>query len=288
MKFNSKLNRVVKSVGYKDLRVSGFNCEVSLLELNRQKYVKWVKKYFPDYRKIHQDICSKKLIELYTTFFLLKIKHDETYMDAAGGKYSYVDKIKSKKGLLQDIRISEKLKEHFPKKVSFIESDAGKIPLKNESMDCISCHHSFEHFQGNSDIKFIKEIQRLLSKKGRCAIIPMLIGNKYIEVSDREDFKKHFDRSSKKLIDKTAILPGGKHSGNFARIYDIQAFQRRVLKNIDNKKFEVILYELRINQKPLPNMKLACHKIATKINYPYRVLFIRRKKEYNNLFLIYT
>jgi len=278
MKFNSKLNKIVKAVGYKELKASGFNCEISLLELNHQKYVKWVKKYFPDYKKIHQNIYSKKLIELYTTFFLLKIKHDETYMDAAGGKYSYIDKIKSKKRLLQDIRIPKKLKEHFPKKVNFIESDAGKIPLKNESICCISCHHSFEHFQRNSDIKFIKEVQRLLSKKGRCAIIPILIGDKYIEVNDKKDFKKHFDKLSKKLIDKTAILPGGKHSGNFARIYDINAFQRRVLKNIDNKKFEAILYELRMNRKPLPNMKLACHKIATKINYPYRTLFIRRKK----------
>lgn len=214
----------------------------------------------------------QKQIEFYVTYTLLDIKPNEVYMDVAGGINTYIDKINCKKKYLQDIRISDNIKLQLGTEIDYIESDAGNIQLPDESVDKISVHHSFEHFQDNSDILFIKDVQRLLKKGGKCCMIPIFIARKFFEVTAAINFSKKFSKRSKRIIDPTALVSGGTSSGNYARFYDIQAFKERVIDMIDLVRFKVTIAELKMEGMVMP-------KTTTLVECPYKALIIEKEKE---------
>ncbi|MCK4886895.1 MAG: class I SAM-dependent methyltransferase [Planctomycetes bacterium] len=247
--------------------------------IDKSCFCDWVYKYYPRWQTTFgPQIFNKKLVEFYTTYSLLKPTHDDAFMDAAGGIDSYLMNINCRKKYLQDIKISDKVKKVLTKEVELIECDAGKIELPSQSLNKISCHHSFEHFQGNADTLFIKEVQRLLAPGGICCILPVFLANEYIEVTDRLTFRMRFDKRSKYIIDPTASLPGGLASGSYARIYDVLAFQKRILDEIDYNDFKVSIVEICLNDIPLPNMSLKCHKRVSCANYPYRAFLLKRNQ----------
>lgn len=272
---NLIINHQVMPISFDELSVLK-GVKLTYFNIDINDFEKWIKQYFPEFRMQFKHLLHKKLIEFYTTFTLLDSQPDDVIMDAAGGLYTYLDKIESRKIYLQDIMISKALKNNLGKKVEFIESDVCEINLPDNSIDKISCHHSFEHFQSDSDILFIKEIQRLLNMEGKCCILPIFIADRYIEVTNALTFNKKFDIKSKLVIDPTAIIPGGKESGRYSRIYNLNAFQERILNNIDYSNFKVTISELRMNGNAVPDLTLKCHKDIAEIERPYRAMVIER------------
>ncbi|MGA1871254.1 MAG: methyltransferase domain-containing protein [bacterium] len=273
--YNLIIDKMVKPISFHELsKIKGVNLEY--FDINKSEYKLWVKKYYPDWESQFGCIFHKKLIEFYITFSFLTPKPDDIFMDAAGAVNSYISNLKCKKKYLQDNRIPQSIRAKLGNDIHYIESDGGSIPLSNRSVDKISCHHSFEHFQEFSDILFINEIQRLLRPKGKCCIIQVFIGDRFIELTDAITLKKKFDGRSKRVIDPSSILPGGRNCGNFARIYDVKTFQERVIEKIDLLKFNVTISELRLDRQNIPDLTLDCHKHVTSINRPYRAMTIER------------
>jgi len=254
------------------------NIEIERVDFNNEEYETWVNEFFPQWRTQFVHIRHKKLIEFFSTYIMLIPQANDVFMDAAGGIKSYLPKINCKKKYMQDIRISLNLRQQLGNLIEYIECDGGKIPLPDESIDKISCHHSFEHFQKDSDTLFIKEAQRLLKQDGKCCILPIFLSDQYVEVTDSLSFSMKFDDRSKRVIDPTATIPGGSRCGNYARIYDLKAFQKRVLNNIDFSRFKVTMSELSIDGDVLIDLTLKCHKKITAINRPYRAMTLERTK----------
>jgi hypothetical protein len=276
---NAIVDRLVHSVAWEELTKQIDNCVLAASELSSRKLQDWAAEYYPDYLATFGDLRHKKLIEFYTTFRILSPCSQHVFMDAAGGANGYLAHLRCRKKILQDKRISTSTREALGPDVQYLEGDAGAIPLPDRSVDCIACHHSFEHFQGDSDTAFIKEVQRLLAVGGRCCIVPLFIVNRYCEITDRISFRLKFDRGSLRIIDPTAVIPGGSGSGNYARAYDVSAFQRRVMQGVDLARFKVSICSLSIDGEVLPDMSLRCHKTTTGLNFPYRALVIDRISE---------
>lgn len=275
--YNVLLNKEVASIGDNILcELSDIN--IKQIDLQKERYLDWVNIYFPDYKVKFNYAFHKKIIELYSSWAFLEILNKDVYMDVGGGEYTYINSINAHRKILQDIRISKKLMLRMSTGIEFLECSAGDIKIQNHCVDKISCHHAFEHFQGDTDILFIKEVQRILQLNGICVIVPFFIGDKYIECSDRSDFNKFNDQSAKHLVDITATLPGGEFSGSFARIYNPEAFKRRILNNIELERFNVQIVTILIDNHLVPDMQLTCHKKSSKINFPYRCLIIKRMK----------
>jgi len=250
--------------------------ELKTFAFKRADYQVWVEKLFPGYLKQYSHLEHKKLQEFYISCHLLGPQPQQVFMDAAGGANGYLSRLDCRRKILQDIRISEATRNFLGSAVEYVEGDARRLPLDDASVDRISCHHSFEHFRGDSDRHFVQELQRILAPGGRCCIVPILTGDRYVEVTDRFTRRYRTDDRAHYLIDPTANVPGGEGSGNFARVYDIQALQERVIDGFDQDQFRVSIHAAEMDGQPVPDRILPCHRFVSGVNYPYRALVIDR------------
>ena len=101
--------------------------------------------------------------------------------------------------------------------VQLIRGSVDKIPIDENCINKISCHHLLEHFQYNADIKSIQEIQRILDKNGNCVNVPIFTSNNHYLITDSDQFN-FWEEEGVGIVDRSATLPGGNRSGNFARV----------------------------------------------------------------------
>ena len=251
-------------------------CECNRIDIDFNDLSVWCDRYVPEWRRTFGEARHKKLIEFYCSYRVLNIEAKDTLMDVAGGVYGYLQHTAASRRILQDRVVAQGTRAALGSGVEYVCSGAGAIPLQDRSVDKISAHHSFEHFQGNEDSRFIDEVQRLLSPGGICCIVPFLLSSRHYEITDKLTFRQKYDPGSHRLIDPTASLPGCAFSGHYARVYDVRAFCNRILSRIDTTRFAVFLSALEMNGVAVPDLTLPCHRGVAAVNYPYRSLVIRR------------
>jgi SAM-dependent methyltransferase len=273
---NVLLDRAVRAVPAAHLGALR-GVELGIVELGRAALERWVDRHVPDWRIRFGRPLHNKLVQFFTSFALLEPRAEHAFLDAAGGIHTYLPALPCRARYLQDVQISRGLRQQLGPDVAYVEGDAGRIPLAAESIDRIACHHSFEHFQGDGDVRFVREVQRLLAPGGRCCIVPLFVGDRYAEVTDAFTLSRKFDRRSRRVIDPTASLPGGRWCGNYARIYDVQAVAERLLASIDLDRFRVSVREVRVDGRPVPDLSDPRHRHVTAVNHPYRALVIERR-----------
>jgi SAM-dependent methyltransferase len=265
---------MIRPVEFDQLRVLD-GLTVGYLDLDERFFKNWVPQYFPAWPQLG-SIHHKKLLEFYATFLLSDPLPTSVIMDVAAGCRTYIPQVTCAGRYIQDLKICHELRISAAGQAQFIEGDAGQIDLPDESLDIMTGHHSFEHFRADSDTLFVGEVQRLLKPAGRCCIVPIFIADKYVEITNKFTFDLKFDSESHLLIDPTSAFPGGVRSGGYARVYSIESFSNRVLLPIDLRSFKASILELRMNGRPVPNLRKHYHSSAAAINYPYRALVIER------------
>jgi hypothetical protein len=276
---NLIIDRLARPLDLQVIEAYLADCRFEMRRSSSAELAEWAATYYPDYSQRFAELRYKKILEFYITYDLLDPQPEHVFMDAAGGAAGYLAHLNTSRRILQDIRIADVTRMTIGSDVEYIECDAGTIPLPDKIVDRISCHHSFEHFQGNSDAAFICEVQRLLKVGGRCCIVPVFVANRYCEVTDRLSWKFQFDSRSRRVIDPTARIPGGSFSGHYARIYDLDAFTRRVLDQIDDTQFGLTISTWLLDDTPVPDQHLPSHREVTAVNFPYRALLIERVRE---------
>lgn len=245
------------------------------LDLKMDDFEAFLRDYLPWHEKIAKRLAHKKKLELFISFSLLGDRAFESYLDAAGGGFSYAGTLKAKQSHLQDMEIRDAVKKRCGPDVNYVESSLTSIPLEDNSLDAISSHHAFEHFQGSADMDFIREAQRILKTDGRLVLVPLFIARDYLEMTNLAEFSNWSTEEKNRLFDPTASLPG-KKSGHFARIYNLAMFQERVLSKIDFSNFAAELVEVTLEGRPVPDpVVYATHKVSN-FNYPYRAFMLTK------------
>lgn len=243
---------------------------IKQVNYSEEEYWKWVKSGNLEFAE--ESFIHKKGLEFFFSYKILQIQSNDVVMDAAGGKSNYIEAVKltagPKKLYLTDHVYKGVTKSE--KGVYIVGGDISSIHLDSESITKISCHHAFEHFQEDKDVKFIIEIKRLLKQDGIACIIPLFVAHKYLECWNILP-KAKFDNNAELLIDHTATLPGADDDGHFARIYSIEALKHRIIEQFSGLKFEII--ECLIGGKPVPNMD---KNFGSTINHPLRALKITK------------
>ena len=170
----------------------------------------------------------EKTLEHYITVELLDFKPTDVVIDVASANSPFVDVIERTVGCQiyeQDIIYPSGI--HGRK----IGSNAAHIPLPDHSVDKMTLHCSFEHFEGTADSEFIHECARILMPGGQCAIVPLYISERRFHLShpmcrDRDDLV--FDANTPIIRDPFWFVL------RFARHYDVESFTERIVAHLDD------------------------------------------------------
>ena len=220
------------------------------------EFEKWIDTY-PEMSKQytnHGDVKIEKLLEHYRTTHYLNLEEAKTYIDVAAAASPFagiISKYTNCKGYSQDLIFEQGI--HGKK----IGGDAGDMPVPDNFADVMTLHCAYECFQGDSDIRFIKEADRVLSNDGRLGIIPLYMDDVYfVKTGPKYDKRKVSVEPEARWIwrdDEYKAEP-------FSRHYSPESFKSRIIDNIINMNYEILyftnLYELI---KKYSGQRIYCH-----------------------------
>lgn len=107
-----------------------------------------------------------------------------------------------------------------------IGAPAGSIPLDRGSVSHIVSFCAFNCFEGDDDTALIQEAWRVLAPGGKLIIVPLCIGDEYVNLYDPKLIGgvERLDRGAR----PAALMGWG---NGFGRWYDRQAFETRILRH---------------------------------------------------------
>lgn len=119
-----------------------------------------------------------------------------------------------------------------------IGGDAASMPIPDAFADKMALHCSFEHFEGDSDIRFIHEIKRVLKPGGRVCFVPLYLFDRYAIQTDPKvavPARVQFEADATVYCHPT-------WANRHGRFYDPAHFVTRIYNNLSGLK--VTLYRI--------------------------------------------
>jgi hypothetical protein len=184
-------------------------------------------------------LFPEKSLEHYVTAKLLDLSKEDIYIDIASASSPVSDIYHTLYGCSsyrQDLLYPEGLDGNI------IGGDAAHIPVKDGFATKMALHCSLEHFEKESDIEFIKEASRILSRKGKLCIAPLYLFSDYAILVNPYTVIKE-----KMSFEKDAVLYcSQKWRNRHGRFYDVEHFVSRIYNNKGD--FNLTIYIVR-NEK---------------------------------------
>jgi SAM-dependent methyltransferase len=109
-----------------------------------------------------------------------------------------------------------------------IGSSADAIPLPDGSVDFMTLHCTFEHFEGHADTGFVKECARLLKPGGRTIILPLYLNANHCNVTGETNTVYRKDIAFDTEAQYFCEVPEWKN--RFGRHYSPAALLQRVIQ----------------------------------------------------------
>jgi hypothetical protein len=177
---------------------------------------------YPAYYSFNQH---EKSLEHYIAADLLALTRDDVYIDIASEGSPVPDIYSRLYGCTtyrQDIS--------YPPGVAGdrIGGDAASLPLADGFATKMGLHCSFEHFERDSDVRFMHEIQRVLNPSGAVCIVPLYLFDEYAVQTD-----PMLSGSAEPPFDPDAVVYCASGWGNWhGRFYDAAHLAERVQQRI--------------------------------------------------------
>ena len=188
------------------------------------------KEDFPDYYPAN---LPEKSLEHYLAAQFLNLKDSDIYIDIAS-QHSPVPIIYSRlygaKAFRQDLDYPSGLQGDT------IGGDAANMPIPDEFATKMGLHCSFEHFEGDSDIRFIHEAARVLKPGGVVCIAPLYMADEYSIVTDSVVALTQNIRFENNAV--VCCVKG--YNNRHGRFYDPKHIERRIVKNLGDLIFKLI------------------------------------------------
>lgn len=174
------------------------------------------------YANAHPDWLAEKSLEHYLAAKLLQLSPEDVYLDIANDDSPapeiYRDAYRCAV-FRQDLS--------FPEGISgnVIGGSAADLPLDPGFASKMALHCSFEHFEGDADIGFIREADRVLRPGGRVCILPLYLFTEYAIQTDPAWVPR---RGLEFEPDATLYCARG-WGNRHGRFYDVPHFLSRVV-----------------------------------------------------------
>ena len=123
-----------------------------------------------------------------------------------------------------------------------IGSSADAIPLPNESIDFMTLHCTFEHFENNADIGFVNECARLLKKGGRAVILPLYMSEVFCNITGEIDAEARTKIAFDTSADHYCLIP--EWQNRFGRHYSPETFMKRIWQSAIANGLQPCLYKI--------------------------------------------
>jgi len=131
-----------------------------------------------------------------------------------------------------------------------IGGDACRMPIEKGFASKMAMHCSFEHFENDSDIRFIREADRVLRKGGKLCILPLYLFNKYVVQTDPTLFSRN-----KSLFERGAIMYCARGwAQRHSRFYDVAHLASRIRDNME--RLELTIYVVKNEKQADPSCYL--------------------------------
>lgn len=187
--------------------------------------------YHPDYYKGAPNYLARKQVQHYLSTVITPVEEKLIWVDVAASTSPFAEILTR----LYGIRVYRQDLSYPPGVEGLrIGSNATSIPLPDGAVDRVSLHCSFEHFKGNADSDFMRELGRILTPGGSAAIIPLYVSNTYRILSNPYYWLK-------RGVPKEAGCPvtvSGEYWESHGRFYDWEALERRVLRPLHAAKLD--------------------------------------------------
>jgi SAM-dependent methyltransferase len=201
------------------------------LELSKVEYEAYLSKagYNESY---YRDNFLEKSLEHFICYKLLELSENDVFVDIASEQSPFADIMHRLTGCtsyMQDIM--------YPLGISNnrIGGDAANMPVKDKCFSGASATCSLEHFEGDSDIRFMQEMSRVLNSGGRIVICPL-----YMYPTDCYITDPVMAISGNVPFDAPVFCIenwGNRH----ARFYSPETLVRRLITPNPSMKFEILV-----------------------------------------------
>lgn len=244
------------------------DCKINVVEIDIKELENEIYKHtIENYTRSMRYYLSKKMMELSSGDKVLDIGSGDD-----GFAYSIQDKVESV--YINDINV-ERI---YNAKCVILQNNIFDLKINQYGINKVFLGHAFEHFYGDSDIKLIEKIGKELPIGGKCCIEPLFLGKKYVEVI-RSGFQHREEGDGVvRILTEESLFPGKvEENMGFARIYSIDAFNRRIKKTTEEFGMTVEIYSFKSEGNYLPDMNKYKFKRES-INYPYRAAIFEKIK----------
>lgn len=165
----------------------------------------------------------EKALEHYLSFLLLDIGPGSTVLDIGSCRSvvpALVRRIFRARCIEQDLEYPAGLHDDR------IGSNADSIPMPAHSVDGMTLHCTFEHFEGRADTGFVHECARLLKPGARTVILPLYLNRIYCNVTGETDEARRETIGWDSDAAHYCVIP--EWQNRFGRHYSADAFLTRV------------------------------------------------------------
>lgn len=197
------------------------------VQISASRFTEWKEMirysdYFPSYYAASDHYLYHKQIQHLVSILLTPPEPSSVWMDVASSTSPFPEILRQ----LYQITVFRQDLSYPPGVHGLtVGSDATQIPLPDESIDRVSLHCSFEHFRGNSDNGFVKELARILRPGGIAAIIPIYVANKYQILSNPCYWPKYGIPSE----EGARVVASQSYWEHHGRFYDWPNLKKRVV-----------------------------------------------------------
>ncbi|MGB9871740.1 MAG: methyltransferase domain-containing protein, partial [Anaerolineae bacterium] len=189
-------------------------------------------RYREDFPNYYPFNLPEKVLEHYLAAVLLQLTEQDIYIDIASEHSPAPDiyhRLYGVKAYRQDLCYPPGLNGDM------IGGDAANMPVPDGFATKMALHCSFEHFEGNSDIGFIREAARVLRPGGAVCIVPLYLFEEYAIQTDPVVAVLAGLAFEDDAIVYTLQGWGNRHG----RFYDPEHFVSRVYNNLGKMTAEI-------------------------------------------------
>lgn len=211
---------------------SGVGAQIQPFLIDLAAYRQWVEDgQYPSLAYLVNK--DEKILEHYVSFVLLGLEPAGTLIDVASCRSFFPD-IMRRRGyrvIAQDLSYPEGL--HGDR----MGGDAAAMAFPEGSVAGMTLHCSFEHFEGDADIRFVRNAGRLLQPGARIVILPLYLSHMYCIETDP------LISAGQIPVDEGAELVASFGYGNrHGRHYSVDALSRRVLQTAKEAGLDATIY----------------------------------------------